>query len=101
MAKEVLLGSLGLGLIVLGFFIGFSLKGLTYNEIGLNYSSYFKSVENKTYSSGFHFLGLGHEFVPYQLNIKTIEFSKNAGASLPPIACRTKDGLTLNLEVSF
>jgi hypothetical protein len=58
-------------------------------------------VENKTYFAGFHFLGLGHEFIPYQLNVKTLEFSKNAGATLPSIACRTKDGLALSLEVSF
>jgi hypothetical protein len=33
--------------------------------------------------------------------VKTLEFSKNAGAVMPSIACRTKDGLALNLEVSF
>jgi hypothetical protein len=69
--------------------------------VGLNYSSIFKSVEDKTYPSGFHFIGLGHTFIPYNLTIETIEFSKEAEASLPLISCRTKDGLKLDLEISF
>jgi hypothetical protein len=60
MAKEVLIGSLTLGLVMLAVFVGFSVKSLTYNEIGLNYSSFFKSIENRTYTAGFKFLGLGH-----------------------------------------
>lgn len=30
-----------------------------------------------------------------------MEFSNNRQATLPPISCRTKDGLTLKLEISF
>ncbi len=30
-----------------------------------------------------------------------MEFSKSRTATLPPISCRTKDGLTLLLEISF
>ena len=101
MAKEVLIGSLGLGIVMLAVFIGISLRSLGYNEVGLNYSGYFKSIENKTYTSGFHFLGLGHSFIPYYLNLQNIEFSMETDATLPPIDCRTRDGLALKLEVSF
>lgn len=101
MAKEILIGSLGLGLVMLGVFLWFSLDSLEYNRVGLNYSSYFKSIENKTYSAGYHFIGLGHDFIPYDMTIATMEFSKSKGATLPPIVCRTKDGLTLGLELSF
>lgn len=69
MAKELCMGALGVGVVVLGLFILMSVSSLSYNQIGLNYSSYFKSVENKTYDAGFHFIGLGHTFIPYQLSI--------------------------------
>mmetsp|Transcript_17226 Transcript_17226/g.12301 ORF Transcript_17226/g.12301 Transcript_17226/m.12301 type:complete len:191 (+) Transcript_17226:37-609(+) len=101
MAKELLLGVLVVGLICLGLFLYISIDSLDYNQIGLNYSEYFKSVENKTYYAGFHFLGIGHQFLKYQLNVQTMEFSDAKEAVLPPIECRTKDGLSVQLEVSF
>jgi hypothetical protein len=101
MAKEILIGSLGVGIVMLCVFLGFSLSSLQYNQIGINYSSYFKSIENATYYSGFHFIGLGHTFIPYQLNVETMDFSSEVGATMPPIDCRTSDGLTLNIEFSF
>jgi hypothetical protein len=101
MAKELLIGSLSVGLIFLSVFVLFSLDSLQYNSVGLNYSKFFKSIENKTYNFGFHFIGIGHTFIPYQLNVQTIEFSNSYNSDLPPISCRTKDGLSLNLEVAF
>ncbi len=101
MSKELICGSLSVGVIVLLLFINVSLDKLEYNTVGLNYSSYFKSVENATYEAGYHFIGLGHDFIPYELTVQTMEFSKTRQATLPPITCRTKDGLTLQLEVSF
>lgn len=101
MAKELLLGSLGLGVVLLAVFMYFSVDSLSYNQVGLNYSSIFKSVENATYNPGFHFIGLGHDFIPYEITVSTIEFSKGRDSTLPIISCRTKDGLKLDLEVSF
>lgn len=101
MAKGLLLHSFGFGLIVLGVCLYFSIASLEYNQVGLNYSNIFKSVENRTYEAGFHFVGLGHSFIPYEMTLATIEFSKNKDAILPPISCRTQDGLKLDLEVSF
>jgi hypothetical protein len=49
MAKELLCGSLALGLFILTIFLWVSLDKLEYNQVGLNYSLYFKSVENATY----------------------------------------------------
>jgi hypothetical protein len=49
MAKELLCGSLSLGLLILTIFLWVSLDNLEFNQVGLNYSSYFKSVENATY----------------------------------------------------
>lgn len=101
MAKVLLIGSLSLGLVILSIFLLLSLDSLTYNTVGINYSSYFKSIENRTYESGFHFIGLGHDFIPYELKVQTMEFSKRSKATLPQISCRTKDGLKLLLEISF
>lgn len=42
--------------------IACSLSVLSYNEVGLNYSNWFKTIENKTYMHGIHFIGLGHSF---------------------------------------
>jgi hypothetical protein len=42
--------------------IACSLSVLSYNEVGLNYSNWFKTIENKTYEHGIHFIGLGHSF---------------------------------------
>jgi hypothetical protein len=78
-----------------------SLSVLNYNEVGLNYSNWFKTVEDKTYEHGIQFIGLGHGFQRYDIKLNTIEFSKEPEATLPMIKCRTSDGLELDLEVSL
>ena len=69
MSNEILVTTLIVGLICLATFMGFSLRSLSYNEVGINYSKYFKSIENRTYDKGFHLLGIGHEFIEYKLNV--------------------------------
>ena len=81
--------------------IACSLSVLSYNEVGLNYSNWFKTVEDKTYTHGIHFIGLGHGFQRYDIKLNTIEFSKEPDATLPMIKCRTSDGLELDLETSL
>jgi len=78
-----------------------SLSVLDYNEVGLNYSTWFKTVEDATYSHGSKFIGLGHAFQRYDIKLNTIEFSSEPEATLPMIKCRTQDGLELDLEVSL
>jgi regulator of protease activity HflC (stomatin/prohibitin superfamily) len=82
-------------------FVLMSLSVLNYNEVGLNYSSWFKTIEDKTYEHGIRFIGLGHEFKRYAINLNTIEFSSGSGSTMPIIKCRTKDGLELDLEASL
>ena len=81
--------------------IACSLSVLSYNEVGLNYSNWFKTIEDKTYEHGIKFIGLGHGFQRYNINLQSIEFSKATDATLPMIKCRTKDGLELDLEASL
>ena len=89
-------------MVTLVIFMLMTLSSLEYNEIGLNYSSWFKSIEKgKTYESGWYMIGLGHSFLTYSLTAKDIEFTHFSGATMPPIKCRTSDGLTVSLEVSL
>jgi regulator of protease activity HflC (stomatin/prohibitin superfamily) len=82
--------------------IACSLSVLSYNEVGLNYSNWFKTIEDKTYYHGIQFIGLGHGFQRYDIKVNTIEYSQNKDtATLPMIKCRTRDGLVLDLEASF
>lgn len=70
--------------------IACSLSVLNYNEVGLNYSNWFKVIEEKTYIHGIHFVGLGHAFHRYEVSLSTIEFSNDKSqATLPIIKCRT------------
>lgn len=92
---------MSLTILVAVILIACSLSVLNYNEVGLNYSSWFKVIEKKTYEHGIHFIGLGHAFHRYEISLNTIEFSNEKGATLPIIKCRTKDGLELDLEISL
>lgn len=94
---------ISLALLVTIILIACSLSVLNYNEVGLNYSSWFKTIENRTepYVHGIHFIGLGHSFQKYEISLKTLEFSKESSADLPMISCRTKDGLQLEVEASL
>lgn len=82
-------------------FLSASLDTLEYNQVGLNYSGIFKSVENATYESGISYIGIGHSFIEYPITVQHIEFSKSRSADLPLINCRTSDGLSLSLEISY
>ena len=96
------IGCIGcLTVLVASILILCSLSILNYNEVGLNYSKWFKNVENKTYTSGVHFIGLGHQFKRYPINLSTIEYSSYPSADLPMIKCRTSDGLEVDLEISL
>ena len=53
---------ISLTILVTLILIACSLSVLSYNEVGLNYSNWFKTIENKTYEHGIWFIGLGHSF---------------------------------------
>jgi hypothetical protein len=83
MAKTLLICSLVVGVVFLAIFFIISIASLEFNDVGLNYSSYFKSIENSTYTEGFHFLGLGHNFISYTMNLNTVLFSDATSNTLP------------------
>jgi len=53
---------ISLASLVVIILIACSLSVLSYTEVGLNYSSWFKTVEDRTYEHGIQFIGLGHSF---------------------------------------
>ena len=102
-ASIIICAIICLTLFVTIILIACSLSVLSYTEVGLNYSDWFKTIEdrNEPYEHGIHFIGLGHSFKRYKINLETIEFSGDTQATLPMIKCRTKDGLELDLEASL
>ncbi|CAI2376866.1 unnamed protein product [Moneuplotes crassus] len=94
-------GSLIVGVIAILILIFTSFRSLEVNEIGLNYSGITKSVDRDLYTSGIHFLGVGHSFIKYPTTVQTYEFSKGKGSDAPSVRSRTKDGLEVELEISF
>ena len=102
-ASIIICAIASLTILVTIILIACSLSVLSYTEVGLNYSDWFKTIEDRKepYEHGIHFIGLGHSFKRYKINLETIEFSKALEATLPMIKCRTKDGLELDLEASL
>merc|ERR1712032_1106833 len=58
-------------------------------------------VTPEGYTAGMYFLGPGHAFIKYPSTVQTIQFSLDEGSAGPPMRSRTKDGLEVQLEVSF
>jgi len=83
-------------LIILGF------SSLQATEIGLDYSWISMDVKNQTYQNGLHYLGIGHSFIKYPKMVQLIEFTKTKdNNSNGVLKSRTKDGLEVELEISF
>lgn len=75
-----------------------SFSTLDATQVGLDYSSISKSVSTEVYTSGLHFLGLGHSFIAYPTTLQSVDFSQEKGNLLKT---RTSDGLPLTLGASF
>lgn len=95
------IGWLVVGVIAIIVLIFTSFRTLEVNEIGLDYSGITKTVDKQLYTSGIHFLGVGHSFIKYPTTVQTFEFSKAKGSDAPNVRSRTKDGLEVELEISF
>lgn len=97
----VLIGWLVVGAVSLLVLFLTSIRTLEVNEIGLDYSGITKTIDKMMYTSGIHVLGVGHSFIKYPTTVLTLEFSKSKGSDAPAVRSRTKDGLEVELEISF
>jgi len=97
----VWLGLCGIGIFTLVIILIFSFSSIGVNEIGLDYSSMFQTIEKRPYGSGFYYIGITHSFLKFPSVVQNIEFSKEKKAHMGPIKSRTLDGLEVQLEISF
>jgi len=78
---------------------------LEFFEIGLNYSWISETIEDRPYSNGRYYLGVGNHFLKFPRTVVSIFFLDDlAGNSMlhgPALQSRTKDGLNVKLEISF
>lgn len=58
-----------------------------------------KIDEEKLWTNGRHFIGLGHEFIRFPREQQEIKFPD--GANYNSLTARTKDGLRIEMDVSF
>lgn len=81
----------------------FSFDTLEFQEMGLNYSWMRESIEGKPYTSGRYYLGIGNHFIKFPRMVKSVFFVDEDidGRQGPPLVSRTRDGLTVRLEISF
>lgn len=94
-------GALVVAVVTIIILIVTSFRTLEVNEIGLDYSGITKTIDKQLYTAGIHFLGVGHSFIKYPTTVQTYEFSKAPGSDAPTVRSRTKDGLEVELEISF
>ncbi|CAJ1376322.1 unnamed protein product, partial [Effrenium voratum] len=80
-----------------------SFDSLEYQEYGLNCNYLSESVEKEPYSAGRYYLGITNRFLKFPRTVKSIAFINdwNEGQQGPALMSRTRDGLTVQLEVSF
>lgn len=96
---------MGIGAVSVSFLIIMvllSFDTLEYQEIGLNYSWMKDIVQPKPYTAGRYYLGLGNHFIKFPQMVRSVYFTNDRGINNgPALKSRTKDGLTVHLEVSF
>lgn len=87
----------------------FGVSNIQVTEYGLNYSLLTRKVEKKTYLPGPHWIGPFNYFIRFPSTVTTIAFADSAmQLDLGPgergereLRSRTKDGLDVNIELSF
>jgi regulator of protease activity HflC (stomatin/prohibitin superfamily) len=88
-------------IVVTAILIAISFASLDYNEYGLDYNSFTKTIDPVPYTNGRYLLGIGHSFLVFPRAVQTMEFSFDRSADGPPLYSRTEDGLEVIIEISF
>jgi len=87
-------------IVVLG---AMSLDYVEQNEYGLVYNWVTKTIGKEVYHGGTHPIGFWNKFVVFPATVRSIEFSNRRWplATSPTLHTRTKEGLGLQLSISF
>jgi len=101
--KAFLMGVAAVAALVLGILFLCSFDTLEYQEMGLNYSWISETIEDKAYTAGRYYLGIGNHFIKFPKMVKSVFFLDDLSQETqgPALQSRTKDGLNVRLEVSF
>lgn len=78
-----------------------SFSSLPVNTYGLDYSAISKQINDKVFTSGFHYIGPMHKFIEYPSTMQTFDFSDSGSSNRGPIEARSKDGLMVNFRAQF
>jgi len=78
-----------------------SIGSLQPTEYGLTYNNIMKSMGTEIYHGGRHWLWPWGTFITFPATVVTVEFSNDESAHNGPLETRTKDGLALELSLSF
>jgi len=100
----MILASIAAGTVLLLVLIGvMSLDYVEQNEYGLVYNWVTKNIGKRVYHGGTHYIGFWNKFVVFPATVQTIEFSNRRWplATSPTLHTRTKEGLGLQLSISF
>jgi regulator of protease activity HflC (stomatin/prohibitin superfamily) len=94
--------------VAVAIMIGVSFSRLEDFEVGIEYNPNAVSInKDKLYERGTHFLGLGHSFIKFSKNLRTIQMGKQSGQKVKAditkgtLTSRTKDALSVTLTCSF
>jgi len=79
--------------------ISVSLKRLESDEYGVPYDAWARELDEEVEEEGLHNGPPGFEFIKFKSTYSTIEIPKDL--NLESYHCVSKDGLTVNLEISF
>jgi hypothetical protein len=100
-------------LVISGIIIGIVLLATSFAkleayEVGLEYNPNTISInDEKLYTEGIHGLGPGHYFIKFNRQQRTIQLGSSQQSQQKPdlkdesLVCRTKDALTVSIELSF
>jgi len=79
--------------------IATSIHGLSATDVGLDISDAFRDVNRgQLFKQGTHSLGPFHRFIEYPTDVQSVQFDA-ANANI--LNVRTKDGMALNITLSY
>jgi regulator of protease activity HflC (stomatin/prohibitin superfamily) len=94
--------AIGIVVLIVLILILASINSIEPTEWALLYSGISKSIDTaQIYGSGLHVMLIWNSFIKFPSTYNTVEFSKTRYANAPPLSTRTKEGLAIQLHISF
>lgn len=100
-------GACGLVTLITGILAVTSLKAVPPLSYGIRYNAFTKAADTaQVYTNGRYLVGFWNNFVLFPASVRNIEFANDPQMlsfmeRLPPLHSRTKEGLSLHLQISI